>query len=127
MNNKHPIVILEDDVFYGKLLKNFLLNQEFNSIQLYSDEEHCLENISMEPTLYLLDYHLAKGTGLDVMRTIMDKNPNARFIYISAQEYSSVAIKVMRCGAIDYIEKNRHVFYHLKNTLDKIHQHFSVA
>jgi len=120
MKCSHPIVILEDDVFYGKMLMNFLLNQDFNSIQLYSDEKQCLDNISIEPTLYLLDYNLTKSTGLEVMNIIMEKNPNAHFICISAQENSTIALKLMRLGAIDYIEKNRHAFYHLKNTLDKI-------
>lgn len=120
MKCSHPIVILEDDVFYGKMLMNFLLNQDFNSIQLYSDEKQCLDNITIEPTLYLLDYNLTKSTGLEVMNIIMEKNPNAHFICISAQENSTIALKLMRLGAIDYIEKNRHAFYHLKNTLDKI-------
>lgn len=120
MKCNHPIVILEDDVFYSKMLKNFLLNQNFENIQLFHDEAACLEKISLEPTLYLLDYGLRTMTGLDVMQQIMQKNPNANFVYISGQDYSAIALKVMRMGAVDYIEKNRHALYHLKNTLDKI-------
>lgn len=120
MECNHPIVILEDDVFYGKMLKNFLMNQDFQNVHLFQDENDCLQKVSLEPTLYLLDFGLKTMTGLDVMQQIMQKNPNANFVYISGQDYSTIALKVMRLGAVDYIEKNRHAFYHLKNTLDKI-------
>jgi FixJ family two-component response regulator len=120
MKCSHPIVILEDDVFYGKMLMNFLLNQDFKNVELFQEEERCLQKVSLEPTLYLLDFNLKTMTGLDVMQQIIQKNPNANFVYISGQDYSSIALKVMRLGAVDYIEKNRHAFYHLKNTLDKI-------
>lgn len=120
MKCSHPIVILEDDVFYGKMLMNFLLNQDFKNVELFQDEDLCLQNVSLKPTLYLLDFNLKTMTGLDVMHQIIQKNPNANFVYISGQDYSSIVLKVMRLGAVDYIEKNRHAFYHLKNTLDKI-------
>lgn len=120
MKCSHPIVILEDDVFYGKMLMNFLLNQDFKNVELFQDEDLCLQNVSLNPTLYLLDFNLKTMTGLDVMQQIIQKNPNANFVYISGQDYSSIVLKVMRLGAIDYIEKNRHALYHLKNTLDKI-------
>ncbi len=120
MKCSHPIVILEDDVFYGKMLMNFLLNQDFKNVELFQDEDLCLQNVSLKPTLYLLDFNLKTMTGLDVMQQIIQKNPNANFVYISGQDYSSIVLKVMRLGAVDYIEKNRHAFYHLKNTLDKI-------
>jgi FixJ family two-component response regulator len=120
MKCSHPIVILEDDVFYGKMLMNFLLNQDFKNVELFHDEDLCLQNVSLKPTLYLLDFNLKTMTGLDVMQQIIQKNPNANFVYISGQDYSSIVLKVMRLGAVDYIEKNRHAFYHLKNTLDKI-------
>lgn len=120
MKCSHPIVILEDDVFYGKMLMNFLLNQDFKNVELFQDEDLCLQNVSLNPTLYLLDFNLKTMTGLDVMKQIIQKNPNANFVYISGQDYSSIVLKVMRLGAVDYIEKNRHALYHLKNTLDKI-------
>jgi DNA-binding NtrC family response regulator len=120
MQCNHPIVILEDDAFYGKMLKNFLMNQDFKNIELFEDEEACLQKVTLEPTLYLLDFGLKTMTGLEAMQQIIQKNPNAHFVYISGQDYSSIALKVMRLGAVDYIEKNRHAFYHLKNTLDKI-------
>lgn len=120
MKCSHPIVILEDDVFYGKMLMNFLLNQDFKNVELFQDEDLCLQNVSLNPTLYLLDFNLKTMTGLDVMQQIIQKNPNANFVYISGQDYSSIVLKVMRLGAVDYIEKNRHALYHLKNTLDKI-------
>lgn len=120
MNSDTKIIILDDDVFFGNLLKNFLINQEYNNIQLFSQEDDCIKSIEKEPAVVILDHHLEKSTGLDVMKVIQEKNPEAYFIYLSGQEFMHVAVKALRSGAIDYIEKNGNAFYQLKSIIDKI-------
>lgn len=114
------IIILDDDVFFGNLVKNFLINQDYHSVQLFHKEEDCLNNIGSLPTLVILDHHLAKSTGLDVMVELKQRNPLTKVIYLSGQEYMHIAIKALRGGAIDYIEKNRNSFFQLKLLIDKI-------
>lgn len=119
MNNNPKIVILEDDIFFGKMIKNFLVNQEFKNIQLFHDEEKCIQAITKEPTILIIDHHLPNATGLEVIQIIRKINPDIQFIYLSGQKTSKVAIKAFREGAIDYIEKNKDTFVHLKKTIDR--------
>ena len=114
------IIILDDDVFFGNLVKNFLINQDYQSVQLFHVEEECLQNIGSAPTLLILDHHLAKSTGLDVMAKLKTRNSQTKVIYLSGQEYMHIAIKALRSGAVDYIEKNRNSFFQLKLLIDKI-------
>lgn len=114
------IIILDDDVFFGNLVKNFLINQDYQSVQLFHKEEDCLNYLGSLPALVILDHHLAKSTGLDVMVELKQRNPLTKVIYLSGQEYMHVAIKALRGGAIDYIEKNRNSFFQLKILIDKI-------
>jgi len=119
MNHNRKIVILEDDVFYGKMIKNYLLNQDFKNIELYHDEDDCLNAMNSEPALVIIDHHLKHSIGMDIMAQIKEKNANVQFIYLSGQEYSNVAIKALRAGAVDYIEKNNEAFDQLKKSIDQ--------
>jgi polysaccharide export outer membrane protein len=117
---KTKIIILDDDAFFGNLLKNFLYNQEYRNIELYQNEDKCIDSIKNESMVVILDHHLEKSTGLDVMKEIQKKNPDAYIIYLSGQEYMHIAVKALRSGAIDYIEKNGSAFYQLKTLIDQI-------
>lgn len=119
MNIYPTIVILEDDVFFGKLLKNFLVNQEFKNVHLFHEEEECIKAITNGPTILVIDHHLMHSTGFETINRIKEINPSVQFIYLSGQTTSRVAVRAYREGALDYIEKNKDTFIQLKESLDK--------
>ena len=123
MKTKTKIIILEDDVFFGNLIKNFLINQEYENVILYTDEEECLKSIKNEPALFILDHHLVKMTGLEVMNKIKEKNSKAQFIYLSGENLGKVAVKALRNGALDYIEKNKKAFIKLNDLIEQVLMH----
>ena len=120
METYPKIIILDDDLFFGNLLKNFLSNQGYKFIELFQDEFKCIESIKQGLTIVILDHHLEKSTGFEVMKKIQQKNSKVIIIYLSGQEYMHIAIKAIRLGAIDYIEKNSNYFFQLKVIIDKI-------
>lgn len=122
MNVYPKIVILEDDVFFGKMIKNFLINQEFKNVHLFHEEEECIKAITNEATILIIDHHLLKSTGLETIKRIKAINPSIQFIYLSGQKTSKIAVRAFREGALDYIEKNKDTFIHLKESLDKYFQ-----
>lgn len=119
MNQNRKIIILEDDLFYGKIIMNFLLNQEYKNVQLFQDEAECLKAVDNTPTLFIIDHHLKNSVGLDIIAQIKEINENAQFIYLSSQNKSSIAIKALKAGAVDYIEKNNDAFFELKKSIDE--------
>ena len=94
-------------MFYGNLIKYFLQNQGYTNVSFFEDESTCLKYVSTKPTLYIVDHFLKQTTGLTVMEEIYLKNPNAFFIYLSNQDSTGVAIKAMKLGAIDYLQKDK--------------------
>jgi ActR/RegA family two-component response regulator len=118
MENKYQLVILDDDLFYGNLVKYFFQNQGYSDVSFFEDESTCLNYVSIQPTLYIIDHFLKQKTGLIMMQEICEKNPNAFFIYLSNQESSGVAIKAMKLGAIDYVQKDKNSFFHLLNIVN---------
>ena len=120
METKNRIMILDDDIFFGNLVKNFLKNHYEVQIQHFSREDIFLNQLSSEPTVIVLDHHLLSSIGLDMIPKILEINPSSTIIYLSGQEYMHVAIKALRMGAADYIEKDRNSFFQLKQIIDKV-------
>jgi DNA-binding NtrC family response regulator len=127
MDNKYEFVILDDDMFYGNLVKYFLQNQGYTNVSFFEDESVCLKYVSSKPTLYIVDHFLKQTTGLTMMEEINQKNPNAFFIYLSNQESSSIAMKAMKLGAIDYLQKDKNSFFHLLNIIDQFFREKSIS
>jgi DNA-binding NtrC family response regulator len=127
MDNKYQFVILDDDLFYGNLVKYFLQNQGYTNVSFFEDESTCLKYVSSKPTLYIVDHFLKQTTGLTMMEEIYLKNPNAFFIYLSNQESSSIAMKAMKLGAIDYLQKDKNSFFHLLNIIDQFFSDKSIS
>lgn len=108
-------------MFFGKLIQHFLTNNGFENVQYFSEEQECLESISYtENSIFLLDHDLNNSTGLQTMEQIQLLNDRSKFIIISGQEYCHVAIKAIRKGAIDYIEKNKLTLHQLGRLLKNI-------
>lgn len=126
MENKYHFVILDDDLFYGNMVKYFLKNVGYSNVKFFEDESTCLKDVSSKPTLYIVDHFLKQKTGLIMMEEISQKNPNAFFIYLSNQESSGVAMKAMRLGAIDYLQKDKNSFFQLLIVINQFFREKSI-
>ncbi|MFN5149115.1 MAG: response regulator [Flavobacteriia bacterium] len=120
MNNNNRIMILDDDIFFGNLVKNFLKNHFEEKIDHFTIEDVFLRQLTSEPSIIILDHHLNGCSGLDIIPQILSISPSSTIIYLSGQEFMHVAIKAMRMGVVDYIEKDRNSFYQLKHIIDKV-------
>ena len=57
-NDKISIFLVDDDALYLKVLENeFLQHADFN-ILTFPTGEHCIENLSQNPDVIVLDYYL---------------------------------------------------------------------
>jgi len=115
--DKFKIVILEDNLFYNKLLKKqmddyfenlgVLTNCVF-SIKTYTNTRDFLNNISADTDVVLLDFYLGDGeTALKVMEEIKKKNRNCKVIIISGIKNIDSYHKTSWMGAVDFIAKDR--------------------
>jgi FixJ family two-component response regulator len=116
----NQIMILDDDIFFGNLIKNFLKNHFQEKIDHFIKEDVFMDQLTIEPSVIILDHHLQGCSGLDMIPRILSRSPSSTIIYLSGQEYMHVAIKAMRLGVADYIEKDRNSFLQLKTIIDKV-------
>jgi DNA-binding NtrC family response regulator len=102
------IYIVEDDPWYGELLKHHLsLNPDY-AVTLFSSSADCLHQLYLKPDLICIDFGLPDMSGDKLLQKIKAANQDIPVIVISGQEDIAVAVSLLKNGARDYIIKDDH-------------------
>jgi DNA-binding NtrC family response regulator len=102
------IFVIEDDEFYGKVLRHHIsLNPDYE-VELFANGTDAIKALRDKPDLITLDYSLPDMSGFEVLRRIKDQLPEVPVVIISGQEHVETAMTLLREGAHDYLTKNEH-------------------
>lgn len=127
MTNEKKILLflVDDDALFLKSLEiEFSQNTE-SIIKTFATGELCLENISQNPDIIILDYHL-NGVdknainGLETLDRIKTINPRIPVIMLSSQDKIEVAVNCLKHQAFDYIVKSETAFLRLQKAITTI-------
>jgi len=124
-NEKIKLFLVDDDVFFLKSLEiDFLQRADF-SIETYPTGELCLENLSHNPDIIVLDYYLdsidkTAMNGIKTLDKIKAINPDIPVIMLSSQDKIEVAIECMHHSAFDYVVKSETAFMRLQKIITTI-------
>lgn len=123
--NKIKLFLVDDDAVFLKLLAiEFLEHADFN-VETFATGELCIENLSKNPDIVILDYHLDgvdKNAmhGMATLDKIKEYNTNIPVIMLSSQDKIEVAIDCMHHKAFDYVVKSETAFVRLQLIISKI-------
>lgn len=128
-DNKIKIFLVDDDALYLKVLEMELQQQGDYAIETYPTGELCLENLSGNPTVIILDYHLDginknAMNGIETLDKIKEGRPAMNVVMLSSQDNIDVAVECMHHNAFDYVVKSETAFIRLKKVIatSLIHQ-----
>ena len=99
----------------------FMEHADF-SIETYPTGELCLANLSHNPDVVILDYHLdgidkTAINGIETLDKIKTFNPDITVIMLSSQDKIEVAIECMHHQAFDYVVKSETAFVRLRKII----------
>ena len=120
--NYFKLFIVEDDPFYGELLKRHLLLNPDNDVFLYKDGKECLDNLHLNPDLISLDYRLPDMSGYEVMKKAHMDYPDLPIVIVSGQEDVKTALDLLKEGAYDYFVKDNDTKDRLWNLINKLRE-----
>ena len=124
-NEKIKLFLVDDDTVFLKLLEiEFKQHADF-IIETFVTGELCLENISHNPDLIILDYYLDgidknAMNGIDTLDKIKAFNPDIPVVMLSSQDKIDVAINCMHHHAADYVVKSETAFMRLQSIITNI-------
>lgn len=120
------IFVVEDDAWYKKILSYHLsLNPDYQ-VTTFETGKECLDNLKKRPDLITIDYSLPDMKGDELFKQIKSIMPNVPVIIISSQEDVSVAVKMLKMGARDYLVKDEATKELLWNSILKIRENQSL-
>ncbi len=123
MKRPLKIFVVEDDLFYGELLKRHLALNPDNEVHLFKTGKECLDKLYLKPDVVSLDYGLPDVSGDKVLKKIKEDYPELPVIIVSGQEDIQTAVGLLRGGAYDYFVKEADTKDRLWNTVNNIRRH----
>jgi CheY-like chemotaxis protein len=110
MSEKKLIFLVDDDPFILNLVQKRLDGDEM-SVVAFSYGEECLEQLSRNPELVILDYLFYKKDeevmgGMEIFNRIMEYNEDIPVIMLSGQDKGDVVLELARKGIKDYVIKD---------------------
>ncbi len=114
------IFIVEDDPWYGELIKYHISLNPDNEVILFENAKSVLENLHQKPDVISIDFNLPDMSGEELLKKIKSFNNEIPIIVISGQEDISIALNLLKQGAYDYIMKDARTKEILWNTIIKI-------
>jgi DNA-binding NtrC family response regulator len=125
MSSKIKLFLVDDDALYLKSLEiEFLQHADF-IIETFATGELCMKNISQNPDVVVLDYHLDgierdAMNGIQTLDQIKEYNPEIAVVMLSSQDKIDVAINCMHHKAFDYVVKSETAFLRLQKAVTTI-------
>ena len=126
--NKIKLFLVDDDALFLKSLEiEFLQHADFD-VETYISGELCIEHLSHNPDVIILDYHLdgidkIAMNGIDALDKIKAFNPDIPVVILSSQDKIDVAIKCMHHKAFDYVVKSETAFMRLHKIITRLYSY----
>lgn len=100
------ILLVDDAAFMRMLIKNALTQNGYNNILEAPDGAVAVDTYGMEhPDLVIMDITMPNKTGIEALKEIKEKDPNAKVIMCSAMGQEAMVVEAIRLGALDFIVK----------------------
>ncbi len=124
MTNEKKILLflVDDDALFLKSLEIDFMANTTCEIKTFATGEACLKNLTSNPDVIVLDYHLNGVNkhainGLTTLDRIKAANPQIPVIMLSSQDKIDVAVNCMKHQAFDYIVKSETAFLRLQKAI----------
>ncbi|MCO6360956.1 sigma-54-dependent transcriptional regulator [Roseivirga pacifica] len=99
------ILVVDDDPSFNNMLSAFLKRNNFHVNSVFSSASALASLSQQTPDLVLTDFKLPDMDGLELMREIKDRAPNASMILMTNYSDVRTAVKSIQLGAFEFVTK----------------------
>ena len=126
--NKMHLFLVDDDALFLKSLEIEFHHHTDFTVETFATGELCLENLSHNPDVIILDYHLNgvdknAMNGIETLDKIKALKPDIPVVMLSSQDKIDVAISCMHHRAFDYVVKSETAFLRLQKNITAFFHH----
>jgi len=126
--NKIHLFLVDDDALFLKSLEIEFHHHTDFTVETFATGELCVENLSHNPDVIILDYHLNgidknAMNGIETLDKIKALKPDIPVVMLSSQDKIDVAISCMHHRAFDYVVKSETAFLRLQKNITAFFHH----
>jgi len=114
------VLVVDDELFVGELLKEYLsiIGYAVTAVSTGEDALFCVQQ--SPPHIVILDIRMPGMGGMEVLKAIKEKNSAIGVIMLSAYGDPETVNEALRLGADHYLQKPMNL-KHLVETLTSLH------
>lgn len=121
------IFFVDDDKMMLNLMEYTFKCRDGYDVKSYFSGEECIENLSLNPDLIILDYYLGdldsnSMSGMETLAKIIETNKNFNVIILSREKNPELIQEFKEKGAKEYVIKDD---YFIDTLIDTIEHHFA--
>ncbi|MFZ4740551.1 MAG: response regulator transcription factor [Bacteroidales bacterium] len=126
MQNKERILLVEDDVNFGSVLKSYLQLNDYEVVLKTDGNQGLSAFIKEHFSLCILDVMLPFLDGFELAKEITKINPEIPFVFLTSKTLKEDVLQGYQLGAYDYITKpfDTDVFLYKIKAIFKAQNHF---
>ncbi|MCB9202658.1 MAG: response regulator transcription factor [Flavobacteriales bacterium] len=102
---KHKILLVEDDLSFGSILKDYLMIKDFDVTHAINGEDGLSKFKQKEYDICILDVMMPKKDGFTLAKEIKELNSKTPIVFLTAKDMREDVLKGYKIGADDYITK----------------------
>lgn len=104
------IYLVEDDVYYNKVLRKEFEKNHY-AVKAFTNSSDYLKAIDQQiPSLVILDYEIDQKNGIDLLIATKAKNATAKVIMMSSLEKQEIINEAGKQGAMAFVHKDNSIF-----------------
>ncbi|MCK4420811.1 response regulator [candidate division WOR-3 bacterium] len=100
------VLIVDDAIFMRKMLGDILIKGGYEVTAEAGNGSEAVEKyMEYNPDLVTMDIIMPDMSGIDAVKEIVKKDPEARIVMVSAMGHQSLVVEAIQAGAKDYVVK----------------------
>ncbi len=99
------ILVVDDEPEIVAFIRELLMSRGYDVLGLSQSREAAFRFDSFRPDLCIFDFRMPHLTGSDLLDTVKQKDRTVEVIFLTAQDETSLAVDLMKRGAIDFLLK----------------------
>src|SRR5689334_3531224 len=99
------ILVVDDEPGIVALIRELLTSRGYEVLGLSDPLEAILKLDSFRPAVCILDFRMPRRTGAELLDIIKRHDSRIEVIFLTAQDETSLAVDLMKRGALDFLVK----------------------
>ncbi|MCP4984213.1 MAG: response regulator transcription factor [Gammaproteobacteria bacterium] len=99
------LLLVDDDEVFCQVLSRALIKREFQVEVAHSQGQAVRIASTFHPGLAIVDLRIGIESGLNMVRTLVDMQPDIRIVVLTGYASISTAVESIKLGAIHYLTK----------------------